>query len=114
MATDIPFVQHVFDSSNAEASVLQLAPHLFRSGHPSEGRIRVKTLTEGTTNAVRLTPWRTSAGQLLTIVTLQLFKASYEKIGSQSQVENVLVKVYGEGTEITIDRNSTSSNTTDH
>ncbi|KAH6877096.1 kinase-like domain-containing protein [Thelonectria olida] len=85
MAADIPFVQHVFDTADAEASALELAPFLFRTGQPSEGQIRVKTLTEGTTNA--------------------LFKVSDEKTGPQSQPENVLIKVYGEGTEITIDRN---------
>ena len=61
MAADIPFVQHVFDTADAEASALELAPFLFRTGQPSEGQIRVKTLTEGTTNAVRTKCCRSNA-----------------------------------------------------
>lgn len=35
--------------------------------------------------------------------------ASFEHVGQSRRVENVLVKVYGEGTEITIDRKSNVS-----
>lgn len=51
---DIPFVQHVFDASDAKASIIQLAPFLFQDSRSIDGEIRVATLTEGTTNAVRL------------------------------------------------------------
>ncbi|KAH7143475.1 kinase-like domain-containing protein [Dactylonectria macrodidyma] len=84
MDTEIPFVQHVFDTAQAKHSVLQLASFLFQDGAPS-GDIRITTLAEGTTNS--------------------LFKVSRRGTSPAGAVETVLVKVYGDGTDITIDRN---------
>ncbi|KAI5458301.1 kinase-like domain-containing protein [Mariannaea sp. PMI_226] len=86
MKREIPYVQYVFDTSDTEGSVLQLAPFLFPGNNFTDGTIRVSKLCQGTTNA--------------------LFKVSRQPAGPHCQdiAVKVLVKVYGEGTEITIDR----------
>ncbi|KAF7543812.1 hypothetical protein G7Z17_g10437 [Cylindrodendrum hubeiense] len=87
MTVEIPFVPHVFDESEASGSIHPLASFLFPDRGAGNGEIEVTRLTQGTTNA--------------------LFKASHQRPdqASKSAEEIVLVKVYGEGTEVTIDRN---------
>ncbi|SPO06775.1 related to ethanolamine kinase [Cephalotrichum gorgonifer] len=85
MAVDaeILFVNQVFDKADPPKSSLELALFLFPElGHHemSIGDLDVKALTQGTTNG--------------------LFKVSHRA----SAPSPVLIKVYGDGTEITIDR----------
>ncbi|KAF5017999.1 hypothetical protein F66182_10025, partial [Fusarium sp. NRRL 66182] len=86
---DVPFLNHVFDNSDARGSTLQLLPLLF----PDRGRadaddLSVKALAQGTTNG--------------------LFKVTSEPVDAAAPAapdeDAVLVKVYGDGTDITIDR----------
>ncbi|KAH7159498.1 kinase-like domain-containing protein [Dactylonectria estremocensis] len=84
MGTEIPFAQHVFDATRAKHSVLQLESFLFLDSE-SSGDIGVTTLAEGTTNS--------------------LFKVSRQGTSPTGVIETVLIKVYGDGAEITIDRN---------
>lgn len=55
METKIPFVPLVFDVSDATSSVLSLAPHLSQFKNAGHEEIRVSKLSQGTTNAVRIT-----------------------------------------------------------
>ncbi|KAF7562287.1 hypothetical protein G7046_g1879 [Stylonectria norvegica] len=84
---DVPFIRHHFDTAETRGSILQLAPLLFPSWTPGNADIQATLLTEGTTNT--------------------LIKVSWKRHGLKSKNDNqsVLVKVYGEGTDITIDRN---------
>ncbi|CZT19456.1 related to ethanolamine kinase [Ramularia collo-cygni] len=79
----VPSVPYEFDTSDVEGSVFRLARPLFGATEPAKEHIRVQTLTQGTTNA--------------------LFRASYEPHPAQRL--DVLIKIYGEGTDKTIDRN---------
>ncbi|KAF5005858.1 hypothetical protein FDECE_7716 [Fusarium decemcellulare] len=83
----VPVVNHVFDKSDAKGSSLQLASLLFPDhdhGHHAGADLDVKALSQGTTNG--------------------LFKVSYRMPDSPVDAA-ALVKVYGDGTEVTIDRN---------
>ncbi|KAG5746105.1 hypothetical protein H9Q70_011199 [Fusarium xylarioides] len=75
---DIPFKDVVFDTSDAHRSALSLLPLLFPDRKIDE--IRISALTQGTTNG--------------------LFKVTV----NASTADAVLIKVYGDGTDITIDR----------
>ncbi|KAF4451562.1 ethanolamine kinase, partial [Fusarium albosuccineum] len=80
-------VNHVFDKSDAKGSSLQLASLLFPDHdhvHQHGADLDVKALSQGTTNG--------------------LFKVSYRMPDSPVDAA-ALVKVYGDGTEVTIDRN---------
>ncbi|KAM0424971.1 hypothetical protein ACHAPT_009772 [Fusarium lateritium] len=80
----VPFVNHVFDEGDANGSSLRLSELLFPDQDVS---LDVKPLTQGTTNG--------------------LFKVTYRPFDSADASTHhvVLVKVYGDGTDITIDRN---------
>ncbi|KAK4163935.1 kinase-like domain-containing protein [Cladorrhinum sp. PSN259] len=80
---EIPFVNHTFDQSDALKSSYVLAPFLYPRQLPDDAVLEVKALSQGTTNA--------------------LFKVSRQTIDLTAG-SAVLVKVYGDGTEITIDR----------
>ncbi|KAK4450916.1 kinase-like domain-containing protein [Podospora aff. communis PSN243] len=86
---EVPFVDHLFDRSDPRTSFRVIAPYLFPVGH--EADFVVTELSKGTPNA--------------------LFKVSCRvpdatAIGSTaSDRSHVLVKIYGDGTDITIDRN---------
>ncbi|KAH7179863.1 kinase-like domain-containing protein [Fusarium flagelliforme] len=75
---EIPFLDCVFDSSDPNASILPLIPYLFPAADEADIDPHVQALAQGTTNG--------------------LFKVT-------NQANAVLVKVYGDGTDITIDRN---------
>ncbi|KAM6535837.1 hypothetical protein FALCPG4_005371 [Fusarium falciforme] len=83
----VPFVNQVFDKDDAKGSSLRLSELLFPDPAHVEERLDVKPLTQGTTNG--------------------LFKVTYRPFdaGDASTHDAVLVKVYGDGTDITIDRN---------
>ncbi|RSL49701.1 hypothetical protein CEP54_012315 [Fusarium duplospermum] len=81
----VPFVNQVFDKDDAKGSSLRLSEFLFPdAGATAEERFEVKPLTQGTTNG--------------------LFKVTYRPVDASTD-DAVLVKVYGDGTDITIDRN---------
>ncbi|KAL2689184.1 hypothetical protein Neosp_003236 [[Neocosmospora] mangrovei] len=83
----VPFVNQVFDKDDAKGSSLRLSEFLFPDAVQVEERLEVKPLTQGTTNG--------------------LYKVTYRPVdaGDASAHDAVLVKVYGDGTDITIDRN---------
>ncbi|EEU37151.1 uncharacterized protein NECHADRAFT_37289 [Fusarium vanettenii 77-13-4] len=83
----VPFVNQVFDKDDAKGSSLRLSEFLFPDALQVEERLEVKPLTQGTTNG--------------------LYKVTYRPVdaGDASAHDAVLVKVYGDGTDITIDRN---------
>ncbi|RSM04295.1 hypothetical protein CEP52_006937 [Fusarium oligoseptatum] len=84
----VPFVNQVFDKDDAKGSSLRLSEFLFpdaaAAAAAAEERLEVKPLTQGTTNG--------------------LFKVMYRPVDASAD-DAVLVKVYGDGTDITIDRN---------
>ncbi|RMJ09206.1 hypothetical protein CDV36_011176 [Fusarium kuroshium] len=85
----VPFVNQVFDKDDAKGSSLRLSEFLFpdaaaAAAAVAEERLEVKPLTQGTTNG--------------------LFKVMYRSVDASAD-DAVLVKVYGDGTDITIDRN---------
>ncbi|KAL6361126.1 hypothetical protein LRP88_04588 [Fusarium phalaenopsidis] len=80
----VPFVNQVFDKDDAKGSSLRLSELLFPDAAQVEERLDVKPLTQGTTNGVTYRP---------------------VDAGDASAHDAVLVKVYGDGTDITIDRN---------
>ncbi|RSL94926.1 hypothetical protein CDV31_014101 [Fusarium ambrosium] len=85
----VPFVNQVFDKDDAKGSSLRLSEFLFpdaaaAAAAAAEERLEVKPLTQGTTNG--------------------LFKVMYRSVDASAD-DAVLVKVYGDGTDITIDRN---------
>ncbi|KAL7769829.1 hypothetical protein ACKLNR_001213 [Fusarium oxysporum f. sp. zingiberi] len=75
---DIPFKDVVFDTSDPHGSTLSLLPLLFPDRKIDD--MRISPLTQGTTNG--------------------LFKVTIDA----STADAVLIKVYGDGTDITIDR----------
>ncbi|KAF4340819.1 ethanolamine kinase [Fusarium beomiforme] len=77
---DIPFEDIIFDASDPHGSALSLLPLLFPDKIINEVDLRISTLTQGTTNG--------------------LFKVTSDA----STADAVLIKVYGDGTDITIDR----------
>ncbi|KAI1179030.1 kinase-like domain-containing protein [Nemania sp. FL0916] len=86
---DIPFVPHAFDNTRPRDSVSLLLTSLFPACEPTTVEYRVTQLSQGTTNA--------------------LFKVTLGDPceGSEERAINndtALIKVYGDGTEITIDR----------
>ncbi|KAF4979335.1 hypothetical protein FZEAL_4441 [Fusarium zealandicum] len=81
---DVPSVNQVFDTSDAPTSSLRLASFLFPRHELGSGDLEAKALTQGTTNG--------------------LFKVSRRAAAESDDEDAVLVKVYGDGTEITIDR----------
>ncbi|KAK1758190.1 kinase-like domain-containing protein [Echria macrotheca] len=82
----IPFVDHTFDQSDPLKSSHALASFLFPNQTLDASDLDVKTLAQGTTNS-----------------RLQLFKVSL-RAASPALDSAVLIKVYGDGTEVTIDR----------
>lgn len=80
---EIPFADHTFDQSNSLKSSLALASYLFPNQPLDASDLDVKALAQGTTNG--------------------LFKVSRRAISPAAE-SAVLIKVYGEGTEVTIDR----------
>jgi ethanolamine kinase len=79
---EIPFLDHVFDGSDASnASILPFVPYLFPHVAEADIDLRIQPLAQGTTNS--------------------LFKVTNQSLNQDA----VLVKVYGDGTDITIDRN---------
>ncbi|KAL2754134.1 hypothetical protein ACRALDRAFT_1075997 [Sodiomyces alcalophilus JCM 7366] len=88
----VPFVKCVFDKDDPRKSSRELAPFLFPGYEPGDADLDldVKALTQGTTNG-------------LFMVTRSRRLSSPE--AGATGAGSVLVKVYGEGTEITIDRN---------
>ncbi|KAI0848439.1 kinase-like domain-containing protein [Daldinia vernicosa] len=86
---DVPLVPHIFDRKDIKASVDRLLPFLFPHRSRDCEEIEVDLLTQGTTN------W-------LYKVTRQGPRAT--PVDSQVFTETALVKVYGDGTDITIDR----------
>ncbi|RSL60553.1 hypothetical protein CEP53_005399 [Fusarium sp. AF-6] len=81
------FVNQVFDKDDAKGSSFRLSEFLFpdaAAAAAAEERLEVKPLTQGTTNG--------------------LFKVMYRSVDASAD-DAVLVKVYGDGTDITIDRN---------
>ncbi|KAJ4328634.1 hypothetical protein N0V84_000993 [Fusarium piperis] len=83
----VPFVNQVFDNHDAKGSSLRLSEFLFPDAAQVDQGLEVKPLTQGTTNG--------------------LFKVTYRPVdaGDTSVHDAVLIKVYGDGTDITIDRN---------
>ncbi|KAH7251521.1 kinase-like domain-containing protein [Fusarium tricinctum] len=77
----IPFLDHAFDASDPFGSTVPLLPFLFPDHKPADGDLRIQPLAQGTTNG--------------------LFKVT----NGSATADAVLVKVYGDGTDITIDRN---------
>ncbi|RGP80272.1 ethanolamine kinase 1 [Fusarium longipes] len=81
---EIPFLDRVFDYSDPyHASILEFIPYLFPAVADADINFRIQPLSQGTTNS--------------------LFKVTNYSVKEDA----VLVKVYGDGTNITIDRNST-------
>ncbi|RGP73876.1 hypothetical protein FSPOR_1570 [Fusarium sporotrichioides] len=79
---EIPFLDHVFDGSDAShASILAFIPYLFPGVDEADIDLRIQPLAQGTTNS--------------------LFKVTNQSLNQDA----VLVKLYGDGTDITIDRN---------
>ncbi|KAM0244085.1 hypothetical protein ACHAP5_006567 [Fusarium lateritium] len=78
---EIPFLDHAFDASDPFGSAVPLLPFLFPDRQPSDGDLRIQPLAQGTTNG--------------------LFKVT----NGSATADAVLIKVYGDGTDITIDRN---------
>ncbi|OTB09388.1 hypothetical protein M426DRAFT_6662 [Hypoxylon sp. CI-4A] len=86
----IPSLQYMFDKNNPRTSVLRLARYLFIDTTPQDEHVEITALTQGSTNA--------------------LFKVRHcghgrEPIADKGDAEVALVKVYGDGTDLTIDRN---------
>ncbi|KAJ4129271.1 hypothetical protein NW768_007806 [Fusarium equiseti] len=75
---EIPVLDCVFNVSDPHASTLPLIPFLFPASDEAGNDLRIQPLAQGTTNG--------------------LFKVTH-------RADAVLVKVYGDGTDITIDRN---------
>ncbi|KAG9506298.1 hypothetical protein J7337_003281 [Fusarium musae] len=104
---DIPFKDVVFDTSDPHGSALSLLPLLFRDRKIDD--MRISALTQGTTNGVSIPSyWATQEhGTLLGLmqIYLQLFKVTVDASTADSATADaVLIKVYGDGTNITIDR----------
>ncbi|KAF5667803.1 ethanolamine kinase [Fusarium heterosporum] len=80
----IPFLDHVFDPADPFGSAVPLLPFLFPGREPADdGNLRIQPLAQGTTNG--------------------LFKVT-NRSADAATADAVLVKVYGDGTDITIDR----------
>ncbi|KAK0631366.1 kinase-like domain-containing protein [Immersiella caudata] len=91
----VPFVDHVFDRSDPLKSIRLIASFLFPVGHEAidvgDADIVVTELSQGTTNALLKFSYRAPDA------------AAAGPIGSDRS--HVLVKIYGDGTDIIIDRN---------
>ncbi|KAF4417129.1 hypothetical protein F53441_14531, partial [Fusarium austroafricanum] len=84
---EVPFKDVVFCTSDPQGSAAQLLPFLFPGRKPDDVALRISALAQGTTNGVRPR-------------AIQLFKVTIDA----ATTDAVLVKVYGDGTNITIDR----------
>jgi ethanolamine kinase len=107
---DIPFKDVVFDTSDPHGSALSLLPLLFPDRKIYD--MRISALTQGTTNGVSIPSyWATQehgTSFALMKIYLQLFKITVDASTADSATADaVLIKVYGDGTDITIDREST-------
>ncbi|CAG8971144.1 hypothetical protein HYALB_00010119 [Hymenoscyphus albidus] len=82
----IPFIDHHFQTSSIDTCTRILAPALFPDWAPTNSNLEITKLTEGTTN---------SASHV---------SDPYSSHRSRDVDASVLIKVYGSGTDITIDR----------
>ncbi|KAJ4246520.1 hypothetical protein NW762_013460 [Fusarium torreyae] len=80
---EVPYLNHVFDAADPKGSTLQLLPLLFPDRELTDAGLRIQALAQGTTNG--------------------LFKVTSGPNDAATQ-DAVLIKVYGDGTDITIDR----------
>ncbi|KAK3680465.1 hypothetical protein LTR37_021220 [Vermiconidia calcicola] len=83
----IPYLQITFDSENADESALELAYEFNPSWRYAEGEVEIKQFTDGITNALakatKRWPGRTE---------------------SQNDDDAILMRAYGKGTDVLIDR----------
>ena len=98
-------LSHSFSNADYQASALRLIFALFPDWERDEGEIKLTRFTDGITNTVGST---TSHFPPLANATQLLKAAKYRPGWSESQIDadSILIRAYGRGTEVLIDRES--------